>query len=82
MKYVTTFDSHEEKFLEPKQQLQVPSERNHLLDDQMQWNTTYHMLVAAFKTKEVFSCLDTSDPDYRKHPHWKSGSWSRFSACT
>ncbi|TYJ98833.1 zinc finger BED domain-containing protein DAYSLEEPER-like isoform X2 [Cucumis melo var. makuwa] len=66
VKYVATSDSHEEKFLELKQQLQVPSERNLFLDDQMQRNTTYHTLVAAFKTKEVCSCLDTSDPDYRE----------------
>ncbi|XP_022987621.1 zinc finger BED domain-containing protein DAYSLEEPER-like isoform X1 [Cucurbita maxima] len=74
VKYVTTSDSHEEKFLELKQQLQVPSERNLVLDDQMQWNTTYHMLVAASEMKEVFSCLDTSDPDYREAPSmedWK-----------
>uniref|UniRef100_A0A0A0LYS2 BED-type domain-containing protein n=1 Tax=Cucumis sativus TaxID=3659 RepID=A0A0A0LYS2_CUCSA len=74
VKYVTTSDSHEEKFLELKQQLQVPSERNLFLDDQTQWNTTYHMLVAASEMKEVFSCLDTSDPDYREAPSledWK-----------
>lgn len=74
VKYVTTSDSHEEKFLELKQQLQVPSERNLFLDDQMHWNTTYHMLVAASEMKEVFSCLDTSDPDYREAPSmedWK-----------
>lgn len=35
------------------------------IDDQTQWNTTYQMLVAASELKEVFSCLDTSDHDYK-----------------
>ncbi|KAI9117565.1 hypothetical protein K1719_011731 [Acacia pycnantha] len=74
VKYVKTSESHEEKFLELKQQLQVPSERNLFIDDQTQWNTTYQMLVAASELKEVFSCLDTSDPDYKGAPtmqDWK-----------
>ncbi|XP_068464362.1 zinc finger BED domain-containing protein DAYSLEEPER-like isoform X2 [Phaseolus vulgaris] len=74
VKYVKTSDSHEEKFLELKQHLQVPSERNLFIDDQTQWNTTYQMLVAASELKEVFSCLDTSDPDYKGAPSmqdWK-----------
>lgn len=68
VKYVKTSDSHEEKFLELKEQLQVPSERSLSLDDQTQWNTTYQMLLAASELKEVFSCLDTSDPDYKGAP--------------
>ncbi|XP_021899299.1 zinc finger BED domain-containing protein DAYSLEEPER [Carica papaya] len=74
VKYVKISESHEEKFLELKQQLQVPSEKSLFLDDQSQWNTTYHMLVAASELKEVFSCLDTSDPDYKEAPSmedWK-----------
>ncbi|KAL2338408.1 hypothetical protein Fmac_012854 [Flemingia macrophylla] len=74
VKYVKTSESHEEKFLDLKQQLQVPSERNLFIDDQTQWNTTYQMLVAASELKEVFSCLDTSDPDYKGAPSmqdWK-----------
>ncbi|KAB1208993.1 putative AC transposase [Morella rubra] len=74
VKYVKTSEAHEEKFLELKQQLQVPSERSLSLDDQTQWNTTYQMLVAASELKEVFSCLDTSDPDYKEAPSmedWK-----------
>ncbi|KAK7244295.1 hypothetical protein RIF29_39115 [Crotalaria pallida] len=74
VKYVKTSESHEEKFLELKQQLQVPSERSLFIDDQIQWNTTYQMLVAASELKEVFSCLDTSDPDYKGAPSmqdWK-----------
>ncbi|XP_038696935.1 zinc finger BED domain-containing protein DAYSLEEPER-like [Tripterygium wilfordii] len=74
IKYVKTSESHEEKFLELKQQLQVPSESSLSLDDQKQWHTTYHMLVAASELKEVFSCLDTSDSDYREPPSmedWK-----------
>ncbi|XP_027361104.1 zinc finger BED domain-containing protein DAYSLEEPER-like isoform X2 [Abrus precatorius] len=74
VKYVKTSESHEDKFLELKQQLQVPSERNLSIDDQIQWNTTYQMLLAASDLKEVFSCLDTSDPDYKGAPSmqdWK-----------
>ncbi|KAK7388639.1 hypothetical protein VNO78_23461 [Psophocarpus tetragonolobus] len=74
VKYVKTSESHEEKFLDLKQQLQVPSERNLFIDDQTKWNTTYQMLVAASELKEVFSCLDTSDPDYKGAPSmqdWK-----------
>ncbi|XP_065849654.1 zinc finger BED domain-containing protein DAYSLEEPER [Euphorbia lathyris] len=74
VKYVKTSESHEEKFVELKQQLQVPSEKSLFIDDQTQWNTTYQMLVAASELKEVFSCLDTSDPDYKEAPsmlEWK-----------
>ncbi|CAL0310654.1 unnamed protein product [Lupinus luteus] len=74
VKYVKTSESHEEKFMELKQQLQVPSEKSLFIDDQIQWNTTYQMLVAASELKEVFSCLDTSDPDYKGAPSmhdWK-----------
>ncbi|KAL2340458.1 hypothetical protein Fmac_008398 [Flemingia macrophylla] len=74
VKYVKTSESHLEKFLELKQHLQVPSERSLLIDDQIQWNTSYQMLVAASELKEVFSCLDTSDPDYKGAPSmqdWK-----------
>ncbi|KAL5786380.1 hypothetical protein ACOSQ2_008772 [Xanthoceras sorbifolium] len=74
VKYVKTSESHEEKFLELKQQLQVPSEKSLSLDDISKWNTTYQMLVAASELKEVFSCLDTSDPDYKEAPSmedWK-----------
>ncbi|KAH7855156.1 hypothetical protein Vadar_021937 [Vaccinium darrowii] len=66
VKYVKTSESHEERFLELKQQLQVPSTRSLALDNRHQWNTTYEMLVAASELKEVFSCLDTSDPDYKE----------------
>ncbi|KVI01338.1 Ribonuclease H-like domain-containing protein [Cynara cardunculus var. scolymus] len=74
VKYVKTSESLEEKFLSLKQQLQVPSTKMLALDDQTQWNTTYEMLLAASELKEVFSCLDTSDPDYSKGPtgeEWK-----------
>ncbi|KAG8372696.1 hypothetical protein BUALT_Bualt12G0093400 [Buddleja alternifolia] len=68
VKYVKTSESREEKFVELKQQLQVPSSKNLVIDDQTQWNTTYEMLLAASELKEVFSCLDTSDPDYKDAP--------------
>ncbi|GAB2289185.1 hypothetical protein Dimus_038039 [Dionaea muscipula] len=62
VKYVKTSDFHEEKFLELKRQLQVPTEKKLALDNLTRWDTTYHMLVAASDLKEVFSCLDTT-PD-------------------
>ncbi|XP_057438390.1 zinc finger BED domain-containing protein DAYSLEEPER-like [Lotus japonicus] len=74
VKYVKTSYIHEDKFLELKQQLQVPSERSLFIDDLTKWNTTYEMLVAASELKEVFSCLDTYDPDYKGAPSiqdWK-----------
>ncbi|KAH7547420.1 hypothetical protein FEM48_Zijuj01G0308000 [Ziziphus jujuba var. spinosa] len=74
VKYVKTSESLEEKFIELKQQLQVPCMKNLLIDDQSKWNTTYHMLMAACELKEVFACLDTSDPDYKMTPsvdEWK-----------
>ncbi|RHN48389.1 putative transcription factor/ chromatin remodeling BED-type(Zn) family [Medicago truncatula] len=74
VKYVKTSESHEDKFLNLKQHLQVPSEKSLFIDDQTKWNTTYQMLVAASELKEVFSCLDTSDPDYKGTPSvrdWK-----------
>ncbi|KHN27849.1 Putative AC transposase [Glycine soja] len=74
VKYVKTSELHAEKFLELKQHLQVPSERSLFIDDQIHWNTSYQMLVAASELKTVFSCLDTSDPDYKGAPSmqdWK-----------
>lgn len=74
MKYVKTSELIGEKFIELKQQLQVPSMKSLTIDNQTKWNTTYHMLVAALELKEVFSCLDTSDPNYNETPttdDWK-----------
>ncbi|KAL3824514.1 hypothetical protein ACJIZ3_020543 [Penstemon smallii] len=74
VKYVKTSESLEEKFLELKHQLQVPSSKTLAIDDLSQWNTTYEMLLAASEMKEVFSCMDTSDPDYKGAPStedWK-----------
>ncbi|XP_076944867.1 zinc finger BED domain-containing protein DAYSLEEPER-like [Bidens hawaiensis] len=65
VKYVVTVKSCEERFNELKVQLQVPSAKSLVLDDQSQWNTTYHMLVAASELKEVFSCLDALDQNYQ-----------------
>ncbi|KAK9055110.1 hypothetical protein SSX86_026191 [Deinandra increscens subsp. villosa] len=81
VKYVKTSDVLEEKFLELKQQLQVPSTKTLALDDQSRWNTTYEMLLAASEQKEVFSCIDTTDPDYSKGP--TAEEWNRIeNLCT
>ncbi|XP_043725221.1 zinc finger BED domain-containing protein RICESLEEPER 2-like [Telopea speciosissima] len=74
VKFVKTSETHEEIFTELKQHLQVPSRKTLLLDDETKWNTTYLMLVVALEVKEVFSCLDTSDPEYKETPSmddWK-----------
>ncbi|KAI4380462.1 hypothetical protein MLD38_006651 [Melastoma candidum] len=74
VKYVKTSESREEKFDDLRQQLQVPSDKILVLDDPNHWNTTCEMLIAACELKEVFSCLDTSDPDYKESPSldvWK-----------
>ncbi|XP_022749645.1 zinc finger BED domain-containing protein DAYSLEEPER-like [Durio zibethinus] len=74
VKYVKASESHDDKFVQVKNQLQVPSEKTVFLDNQTQWNTTYQMLAAASELKEVFNCLDTSDPDYKLAPSmedWK-----------
>ncbi|KAK6153753.1 hypothetical protein DH2020_013392 [Rehmannia glutinosa] len=65
VKYIKTSDAHEEKFTKLKQLLQVPSTKTLMIDDLSKWNTTYQMLTAASELKQVFSCLDTSDPDYK-----------------
>ncbi|WOG99272.1 hypothetical protein DCAR_0518620 [Daucus carota subsp. sativus] len=64
VKYVKAYKGNEDYFNELKQKLQKPSSNSLAIDDQTKWNTTYHMLVAASELKEVFSCLDTSDPNY------------------
>ncbi|EPS67926.1 hypothetical protein M569_06846, partial [Genlisea aurea] len=74
VKYVKTSESREEKFVDLKDQLQVPTSTVLAIDDQTRWNTTYEMLVAASELKQVFSCLDTPDPDYKDAPtaeEWK-----------
>ncbi|KAK8655000.1 hypothetical protein V6N13_107592 [Hibiscus sabdariffa] len=38
-------------FVQVKNQLQVPSEKSMVLDDQTHWNTTYQMLAAATEWK-------------------------------
>ncbi|XP_076931609.1 zinc finger BED domain-containing protein DAYSLEEPER-like [Bidens hawaiensis] len=65
VKYVVMVKSCQERFNDIRVQLQVPSAKSLVLDDQSQWNTTYYMLVAACELKEVFSCLDTFDSNYR-----------------
>lgn len=65
VKYVKISEAREDRFIKLKQQLQVPSTKNLMIDDLTKWNTTYQMLMAACELKEVFSCLDTVDPDYK-----------------
>ncbi|XP_057473683.1 zinc finger BED domain-containing protein DAYSLEEPER-like isoform X2 [Actinidia eriantha] len=84
VKYVKNSEANDERFVELKQRLQVPSMRSLTVDDQTKWNTTYQMLVAASELKEVFSCLDTCDPNYKEAPsmdEWKQFDLTRASMC-
>ncbi|KAF3521910.1 hypothetical protein F2Q69_00046557 [Brassica cretica] len=82
VKHVKTSESHEERFVALMEQLQLPGEKVLSLDDQTQWDTTYKMLVAASELKEVFSCLDTADPDF-KQPTPSTEDWSHVETlCT
>ncbi|GAU27818.1 hypothetical protein TSUD_113980 [Trifolium subterraneum] len=65
VQYVKSSKSIEERFLQFKQQLGVPSKMDLLIDDKNKWDTVYHMLVAASELKEVFTCFEAFDPDYR-----------------
>ncbi|XP_073276130.1 zinc finger BED domain-containing protein DAYSLEEPER-like [Primulina huaijiensis] len=74
VKYVKISELHGNKFLDLKQQLQVPSAMSVAVDDQTKWNTTYAMLLAALELREIFTCLDSLDPDYKNSPSmedWK-----------
>ncbi|GMH15914.1 hypothetical protein Nepgr_017755 [Nepenthes gracilis] len=74
VKYVKASVCREEKFSELKHILQVPSSKSLVFDNQMKWDSTFHMLSAACELKEVFSCFDTSDLDYKEFPSmddWK-----------
>ncbi|KAK2378629.1 zinc finger BED domain-containing protein DAYSLEEPER [Trifolium repens] len=64
VKFVKYSESHEDKFIELKQQLEVPSLVNLLIDDHYKWDSTFHMLVAAWELREVFTCFDTTCPDF------------------
>ncbi|KAL2338164.1 hypothetical protein Fmac_012610 [Flemingia macrophylla] len=75
VKYVKSSESQEENFTKLKQQLQVPSKMDLSIDDPCKWDTTYHMLVAACEMKEVFTCLDTTDPDFRMN--LTMGEWKQ-----
>lgn len=74
VKYVKISGLNGDKFLDLKQQLQVHSAKSLDVDDQTKWNTTYTMLLAALEFREIFTCLDTLDPDYKNSPSmedWK-----------
>ncbi|GAU22266.1 hypothetical protein TSUD_260660 [Trifolium subterraneum] len=64
VKFVKYSECHEEKFIELKQQLQVPSLVNLLIDDHYKWDSTFHMLVAACELREVFTFFDAACPDF------------------
>jgi hypothetical protein len=52
VKFVKYSESHEDKFIELKQQLEVPSLVNLLIDDHYKWDSTFHMLVAACELRD------------------------------
>ncbi|EYU24629.1 hypothetical protein ABFS82_04G107400 [Erythranthe guttata] len=61
----TIEESHNEIFVKLKQELQHPSTKRLKIDDVTKWDTTYHMLVAAYEVKDVLSKLEREDPDYK-----------------
>ncbi|KAL3618366.1 hypothetical protein CASFOL_038687 [Castilleja foliolosa] len=65
VKYIKTSAKNEERLNNLKQLLQVPTTKELTIDDLARWDTTYDMLMSACEVKHVFSCLDTSDPDYK-----------------
>ncbi|XP_021736684.1 zinc finger BED domain-containing protein DAYSLEEPER-like [Chenopodium quinoa] len=74
VRYVKVSESREDMFNKLRQQLQIPYTESLVIDDQRMWNSTYHMLSIACELKEVFSCLDASDPNYELAPSmddWK-----------
>ncbi|KAK9666385.1 hypothetical protein RND81_14G181300 [Saponaria officinalis] len=74
VKFVKTSETRERKFYELRQQLRVPCTQNLVIDNREKWDSTYHMLSTACELKEVFDCLDTSDPNYKLAPSmddWK-----------
>jgi len=75
VKYVKASESREEKFNQIRQQLQIPSTKNLVIDNLRRWDSTYEMLSTACELREVFSCLGTSDSDFKEAPSmedWKT----------
>lgn len=74
VKFVKASPTREEKFAEISLQLEIPSTKSLSLDITTQWNTTYHMLVAALEYKQAFTVLETCDDNYNEAPSpddWK-----------
>ncbi|ONK60155.1 uncharacterized protein A4U43_C08F14970 [Asparagus officinalis] len=68
VKFVKASPGREEKFAEIALQLEIPSTKSLSLDVAMQWDTTYHMLVAALEYKQAFIVLETCDDHYNEAP--------------
>ncbi|PKA49624.1 Putative AC transposase [Apostasia shenzhenica] len=68
VKFVKASPSREEKFAEISLHLEIPSTKSLSLDITTQWNTTYHMLVAALEYKQAFTVLETCDDNYNEAP--------------
>lgn len=68
VKFVKASPAREEKFAEISLQLEIPSTKTLSLDITTQWNTTYHMLVAALDYKQAFTVLETCDDNYNEAP--------------
>ncbi|KAI0523625.1 hypothetical protein KFK09_006021 [Dendrobium nobile] len=74
VKFVKASPMREEKFAEISLQLEIPSTKSLSLDITTQWNTTYHMLLAALEYKQAFIVLETCDDNYNEAPSpddWK-----------
>ncbi|KAG0448399.1 hypothetical protein HPP92_027851 [Vanilla planifolia] len=74
VKFVKASPTREEKFTEITLQLELPTTKSLNLDVTTQWNTTYHMLLAALEYKQAFTVLETCDDNYNEAPSpddWK-----------
>lgn len=74
VKFIKASPAREDKFAEISLQLEIPSAKSLSLDITTQWNTTYHMLVAALDYKQAFTVLETCDDNYNEAPSpddWK-----------
>lgn len=74
VKFLQSSHVYAEKFTEIAHQLEIPSTKNLSLDVTTQWDTTYHMLVAAFEYKAAFQVLESFVDNYNEAPSvddWK-----------
>lgn len=66
IKYVKTNEACGDRFNDLKKRFRTPSSyKDLLIDNQMRWDTSYNMLLAACEHRQVFSSLETCHPEYK-----------------